>query len=68
MPVSTAIAERSFSTMKRLITYLRSTMTTERLPGLGLLNIYRDMKINSEYIIDKFASRKQHRLAIVFRE
>jgi hypothetical protein len=68
MPVSTATAERSFSTMKRLKTYLRSTMTTERLSGLGLMNIYRDMKINSEYIVDKFAARKQRRLAFVFRE
>jgi hypothetical protein len=68
MPVSTATAERSFSTMKRLKTYLRSTMTTERLSGLGLMNVYRDMKINSEYIVDKFAARKQRRLAFVFRE
>jgi hypothetical protein len=62
MPVSTATAERSFSTMKR------STMTTERLSGLGLMNIYRDMKNYSEYIVDKFAARKQHRLEFVFRE
>ena len=39
MPVSTATAERSFSTMRRVKTYLRNTMTTERLSGLGLLNI-----------------------------
>lgn len=68
MPVSTATAERSFSTMKRVKTYLRSTMTTERLSGLGLLNVYRDMEINSEYIVEKFAARKQRRLAFIFRE
>jgi hypothetical protein len=62
MTVSTATAERSFSTIKR------STMTTERLSGLGLMNIYRDMKIYSEYIVDKFAARKQRHLAFVFRE
>ena len=34
MPVSTATPERSFSTMRRVKTYLRSTMKTERLAAL----------------------------------
>jgi hypothetical protein len=43
MPISTATAGRSFSTMSRRVkTYLRNTMTTNRLSGLGLLNIYRE--------------------------
>ena len=59
MPVSTATAERSFSTMKRVKSYLRSTMTTERMSGLGLMNVYREMEINAELIIDKFAAKKK---------
>jgi hypothetical protein len=66
MPVSTATAERSFSTMRRVKTYLRSTMGTERMSGLGLMNIYRDMQISSENIVDKFAEKKR-RLAFVFK-
>ncbi|XP_076076084.1 52 kDa repressor of the inhibitor of the protein kinase-like [Mytilus galloprovincialis] len=34
MLVTTATAERSFSVMRRVKTYLRSTMTTDRLSGL----------------------------------
>jgi hypothetical protein len=41
LPVSTASAERSFSTLKRLKTYLGNTIGQERLTGLVLLNIYR---------------------------
>ncbi|XP_052771191.1 52 kDa repressor of the inhibitor of the protein kinase-like [Mya arenaria] len=67
MPVSTATAERSFSTMKRVKTYLRNTMTTERLSGLGLINIYRDREISSERVVDIFARRNNRRLALIFR-
>lgn len=67
MPVSTATAERSFSSMRRLKTYLRSTMTTGRLSCLGLMNIHRDKEINTDMVIDVFARRKERRLAFVFR-
>lgn len=46
LPVSTASAERSFSTLKRLKTYLRNTIGQERLTGLTLLNIYRDIIVD----------------------
>jgi len=39
MPVSVAEAERSFSVMKRIKNYLRSTMCQERLNELATLNI-----------------------------
>ena len=48
MPVSTATAERSFSIIKRVKSYLRNTMTIMRLSGLGLLNIYREMQLSAE--------------------
>ena len=37
MGVSSASAERSFSSLRRIKTYLRSTMTKERLSNLALL-------------------------------
>ena len=67
MPVSTATAERSFSTMRRVKTYLRSTMSTGRLSGLGLLNIYKDKQIDTEAVVEIFARRKPRRLAFIFR-
>jgi len=39
LPVISATPERTFSTLKRLKTYLRSTMSEERLNGLALTNI-----------------------------
>ena len=67
MPVSTATAERSFSTMRLVKTYIRNTITTERLSGLGLLKIYQDREINAEQVVDVFARRKERRLALIFK-
>ena len=60
MPVSTATAEHSFSTMRRVKTYLRNTMTTKQMSGLGLLNIYREKETSQERVLDIF-SRKEKR-------
>ncbi|XP_053405138.1 zinc finger MYM-type protein 1-like [Mercenaria mercenaria] len=67
MPVSTATAERSFFTMRRVKTYLRNTMGTECMSGLGLLNIHRERDINAEEVVDIFARKKERRLALLFR-
>ena len=43
MPVPTGAApERSFSTMRRVETYLRATMKTERVSALALMHAYKD--------------------------
>ena len=39
IPVSVATAERSFSKLKLIKTYLRSAMAQERLSGLAILSI-----------------------------
>ena len=66
MPVSTVTAERSFSVMRRVKTYLRNTMTTDRLSGLGLLNVYREKELTSESVLDKFTRMKNRKLALIF--
>ncbi|XP_050919588.1 uncharacterized protein LOC127137146 [Lathyrus oleraceus] len=43
IPVTVASAERSFSKLKLLKTYLRSTMSQERLNGLALIAIENDI-------------------------
>lgn len=60
IPCSSATAERSFSRLKIIKTYLRSTMGQERLNGLALLSIERDLivKIDIEKAIDRFARMK----------
>ena len=51
-PSKTASNERSFSTLKRLKTYLRSTMIGDRLNGLSLMNINQDIEIPAETKVD----------------
>jgi len=66
MPVSTVTTERSFSVMRRVKTYLRNTMTTDRLSGLGLLNVYREKELTSDSVLDKFTRMKNRKLALIF--
>ena len=43
IPITTATAERSFSSLRRLKTYLRSTMTQCRLNNILLLHCHKEM-------------------------
>jgi len=69
VPIASATAERSFSTMKRVKTYLRSTMTDQRLNNLCLLAIEREMShdilSDPSSVIDKFALLRDRRLSFV---
>ena len=56
LPVSTATAERSFSTLRRLKNYLRNTTSESRLVGLALLSIHRDVDITDDMVLDKFSN------------
>jgi len=42
-PTLTATAERSFSAMRRLKTYLQSTMSTEHLNSVMTLHVHKDL-------------------------
>ncbi|KAL0423574.1 UNVERIFIED_CONTAM: hypothetical protein Sradi_0892200, partial [Sesamum radiatum] len=59
VPMIVASAERSFSKLKLLKTYLRSSMLQERLNGLAIFCIENDMlgKIDVDSTVDDFASR-----------
>jgi hypothetical protein len=69
IPIASASAERSFSTMKRVKTYLRSTMTDQRLNDLCLLAIEREMShallIDPSSVIDKFALLAERKLPLM---
>ena len=43
MPATNAASERSFSALRRVKMYLRSTMTQERLNYLMVLHIHREL-------------------------
>jgi len=63
LPVTVATAERSFSKLKLIKTYLRNTMQNDRLSGLAVLSIENAeaRKLDVSKIIDDFASRKARR-------
>jgi hypothetical protein len=63
IPVTVASAERSFSKLKLLRNYLRSTMTQERLNGLAILCIEKNLldEIDLNGIIDDFVSQNVRR-------
>ena len=61
IPVSTATAQRSFSTLRILKTYLRNTTSESRLVGLALLAIHRDIDIPDDILLDKFANSGKER-------
>ncbi|XP_029341950.1 zinc finger MYM-type protein 1-like [Acyrthosiphon pisum] len=67
LPVSVASAERSFSTLRRVKTWLRSRMTEDRLSALCLINVYNNLDVINEIdrIIDIFANSKNRRMEFV---
>ena len=55
MPVSSATSERSFSAMRRVKSYLRSTIGDERLSNLLLMHIHIHVQVDLNMIIDDFS-------------
>ena len=60
LPSSNASGERSFSCLKRVKNYLRSTLGQDRLDDLAILSIESQLgrSINFNALIDKFARIK----------
>ena len=63
MPATNAASERTFSTMKRVKSYLRSTMGQERLNHLMTLNIYKKevSKLDLNIVANEFVQGSDHR-------
>uniref|UniRef100_A0A2N9GKG5 TTF-type domain-containing protein n=1 Tax=Fagus sylvatica TaxID=28930 RepID=A0A2N9GKG5_FAGSY len=63
IPVTVASAERSFSKLKLIKTYLRTTMSQERLSGLAMISIENEYldKLNYDDLIEDFASKNARR-------
>ncbi|CAI6375188.1 unnamed protein product [Macrosiphum euphorbiae] len=65
IPITSASCGRSFSTMRRINTYIRSTMSHDRFSSLAIINIERDISnsINSDDILEIY-SKENRRLIL----
>ncbi|KAJ1135890.1 hypothetical protein NDU88_002319 [Pleurodeles waltl] len=63
IPVSSCEAERSFSGLRRLKTWLRSTMSQKRLNHVAICNIHKEMmdSIDLQTIAKQFVLRSERR-------
>ncbi|BFZ15279.1 hypothetical protein BsWGS_18318 [Bradybaena similaris] len=63
IPTTTCTAERSFSSLRRLKSYLRSTMAQTRLNSVAILNCHQHLvnELNLEDVADEFIKRKEIR-------
>jgi len=63
LPVTVATADRSFSKLKIIKTYLRNSMGQNRLSNIVVLNIehYRTKELSLDKIITDFSNLRQER-------
>jgi len=70
-PMATAEAERCFSTLKRIKTFLRNSMTQDRLNALAMLSIekklIRSIPDFNTRVIERFATQKERRAKFLYK-
>ena len=66
MPATNATSERTFSALRRIKSYLRSTMSQVRLNYLMVLHVHKALTdtIKLEKIADEFVSSSQQRTKV----
>ena len=64
LPVTSAENERSNSVLKRLKTYLRSTMGSDSLSPLALMHIHRSAFVDFRKIVSRFAELHLRRMLL----
>lgn len=63
IPVTSSCAERSFSKLKLIKTYLRNKLGQDKLSDLALISIEQEISSNIDYqqLLDVFASKKSRK-------
>jgi len=66
VPASSATAERSFSALRRLKSYLRASMKQERLNHVAILNVHQDRldKVDLQKLTGDFVSANEYRRSV----
>ena len=67
IPVTTFSAERSFSTMKRLETTVRSTTGSSRLNGFAMPYIHSGLEIGGDDFMRRWARKGERRILTSFK-
>ena len=62
LPVTSAKAECSFSLLRRLKNYMRSTMSEERMGDLGVIAMHYGERIPCNEICEEFVQQNPRRL------
>ena len=64
LPVTSVVCERSISTLPFIKNDLRSTMTNDRLNGLALMYVHRNLtkQLDLDEIVDNFAREHPRRM------
>ncbi|CAI6356761.1 unnamed protein product [Macrosiphum euphorbiae] len=65
LPISSATSERAFSAMRRINTYLRSTMDQDRFSNLSILNIKKYVEIDPEIILEQFIVINKRKMNLI---
>lgn len=69
--MTTAESERSFSTLKRIKTFLRSTMCQDRLTALAMCSIEKQLIQETpnfnELVIEHFTRQKERRIDFIYK-
>lgn len=61
IPASNCTCERCFSALRRLKSYLRSTMLAERLNHISILHVHQSTDVDLESLMNEFICRNAHR-------
>jgi hypothetical protein len=66
LPVTAAAGERSFSKLKILKNYLRSQMSQDRLVGLAMISIEKELAYNvdMEKVVSDFTNAKARKVKL----
>ena len=64
IPLSSCECERSFSTLRRLRTWLRSSMKTSRLTSLALMNIHYSAHVDYKEVVKTFLEKHPRKIDV----
>ena len=67
IPITSCECERSISTLRRIKTYTRSTMSENRMNGLALMSIHQEIVPDITKLIEIFAPKGDRKLEFIFK-